>query len=187
MNDLINNNTKPENIEELYHRILQIIYPIYTEVTPDEIRFRKNIEQAKAGDAQLISLQLLIESQKKTQSAGYEYFQSNFPNLMDYPHRTRFNRTLRNLKSVIQAIRFKLRVTQNYTYAIIDSFPLVSNKFGRAHFGKRLRDICSYGYCASKKEWYYGLKCHVITDFYGNPVDHIVTSELFLNLQLNAM
>uniref|UniRef100_UPI0015823157 transposase n=1 Tax=Cellulosilyticum ruminicola TaxID=425254 RepID=UPI0015823157 len=30
----------------------------------------------------------------------------------------------------------------------------------RAHFSKRFRDISSYGYCASKKETYYGLKLH---------------------------
>lgn len=176
MNDLVNNTTKPENIEELFHRILQIIVPIYSKVTPDEVKFRKNIEQAKASDAQLISLQILIESQKKTQNGGYKYFKANHPNLMDYPDRSRFNRTLRNLHSVIQAMRFELRLTRAYDYAIIDFFPLVCNKFGRAYFGKRLRDICSYGYCASKKEKYYGLKCHVVTDINGNPIDYIVTS-----------
>lgn len=176
MNDLINNNTKPENIEELYHRILQIITPLYSEVTPDEIKFRKNIEYAKASDSQLISLQLLIDCLRKTQNAGYSYLKKNFSNLIDYPDRSRFNRTLRNLHSVIQAMRFRLRLLKNYDYAIIDSFPLVCNKFGRAHFGKRLRDICSYGYCASKKEKYYGLKCHVVTDLLGNPIDFIFTA-----------
>lgn len=73
-------------------------------------------------------------------------------------------------------MRFRLRIQKNYDYAIIDSFPLVCNKFGRAYFGKKLRDICSYGYCASKKEKYYGLKCHVVTDILGNPIDFIFTS-----------
>ena len=56
-------------------------------------------------------------------------------------------------------------------FKIEDSFPLIVNKFGRAYFGKRLREYSSYGYCASKKETYYGMKVHVITDLYGNPID----------------
>ncbi len=53
---------------------------------------------------------------------------------------------------------------------IVDSFPLVVNKLGRAYFGKRLREYSSYGYCASKKEKYYGMKMHTITDLNGNPI-----------------
>lgn len=52
---------------------------------------------------------------------------------------------------------------------------MINNKFGRAYFGKRLRDISSYGYCASKKETYYGMKVHVITDLYGAPIDYVLT------------
>ncbi len=58
---------------------------------------------------------------------------------------------------------------------IVDSFPLVVNKFGRAYFGKRLREYSSYGYCARKKETYYGMKVHTITDLNENPIDYLLT------------
>ena len=64
---------------------------------------------------------------------------------------------------------------ENCECKIVDSFPLVVNKFGRAHFGKRLREYASYGYCASKKETYYGMKIHVVSDLYGNPIDYLLT------------
>ena len=54
-------------------------------------------------------------------------------------------------------------------------FPLIANKFGRAFFGKRLREYSSYGYCASKKEKYYGMKVHVIVDLNGNPIEYVLT------------
>lgn len=38
-----------------------------------------------------------------------------------------------------------------------------------------MRDISSYGYCASKKETYYGMKIHVITDLQVEPIDYVLT------------
>lgn len=52
---------------------------------------------------------------------------------------------------------------------------MVVNKFGKSNFGKRLKEYLSYGYCASKKEKYYGMKVHVITDLNGNPNDYLLT------------
>lgn len=42
MNDLLNNTTKPKNIEELYHQILQIVQKLYDENINDDIKYRKN-------------------------------------------------------------------------------------------------------------------------------------------------
>jgi len=64
---------------------------------------------------------------------------------------------------------------ENCEYKIVDSFPLVINKFGRAFFRKKLRKYSNYGYCASKKETYYGMKVHVITDLSGNSIDYLLT------------
>ena len=50
MNDLIDNNTKPKNIEELYRRILNIVEKIYEESIPNKVKNRKNKEKAKMTD-----------------------------------------------------------------------------------------------------------------------------------------
>ena len=175
MNDLFNNTIKPKNLEELYHSILQIVEILYDKHAPISIKNRKNKEQAKMSDAEIISIALLTECLHMTQNAGYNFLKKNYPKLVNYCDRTRFNRTLNNLVLVIQLIRRKFKTDVKIEYSIVDSFPLVSNKFGRALFGKRLRDICSYGYCASKKEHYYGMKIHVITDLKGDPIDYIAT------------
>lgn len=175
MNDLLNNTTKPKNIEELYHKILIIVEKLYDENIPNSVKKRKNKEKAKMTDSQIISIQLLIECIRKTQNAGYLYLKANYPNLVNYVERSRFNRLVSSLFTVIKRIRRKMRRNETSECKIVDSFPLVVNKFGRAYFGKRLREYSSYGYCASKKETYYGMKVHTVTDLNGNPIDYLLT------------
>ncbi len=175
MNDLLNDITKPENIEELYDQILKIVEKLYENNIPSKIKNRKNKDKAKMSDAEIITIQLLIECLEKTQNSGYLYLKKNHPNLVNYVERSRFNRLVSSLLTVIKAIRKQIPRNENCEHKIVDSFPLVVNKFGRAHFGKRLREYSSYGYCASKKEKYYGMKVHVITDLYGNPIDYLLT------------
>ena len=175
MNDLLNNTTKPQNIEELYYRILKIVETLYDNNIASNIKNRKNKNKAKMKDAEIISIQLLIESLGNTQNSGYLYLKVNYPNLANYVERSRFNRLVSALFTVIKTIRTKMPRNENSECKIVDSFPLVVNKFGRAYFGKRLREYSSYGYCASKKETYYGMKVHVVTDLYGNPIDYLLT------------
>lgn len=175
MNDLLNNTTKPKNIEELYQRILIIVEKLYDENIPNSVKKRKNKEKSKMTDPQIISIQLLIECINKTQNAGYLYLKANYPNLVNYVERSRFNRLVSSLFTVIKNIRENIKRNAFSEYKIVDSFPLIVNKFGRAYFGKRLREYSSYGYCASKKETYYGMKVHTITDLNGNPIDYLLT------------
>ena len=93
---------------------------------------------------------------------------------MNYVERSRFNRLVRALFTVIRCIRKEINKNNNCEYKIVDSFSMVVNKFGRAYFGKRLREYSSYGYCASKKETYYGMKVHTITDLYGESLDYVL-------------
>ncbi len=148
---------------------------LYEKFVPKNVRTRKNKEKAKMTDAEIISIQLLIECLGKTQNSGYLYLKSNHSNLVNYVERSRFNRLVSSLFTVIRVIRKNIKRNENCEYKIVDSFPLVVNKFGRAYFGKRLREYSSYGYCASKKEKYYGMKVHVVTDLNGNPIDYLLT------------
>lgn len=175
MNDLLNDTTKPENMEELYYKILTMIEKLSDENVPDYVKKRKNKKNAKMTDSQIISIQLLIECIGKSQNSGYSYLKANYPNIVNYVDRSRFNRLVSSLFTVIKMIRRKMKRNETSEYKIVDSFPLVVNKFGRAHFGKKLRNYSSYGYCASKKETYYGMKVHVITDLNGNPIDYLLT------------
>ena len=60
MNDLLNNSTKPKNIEELYYKILEIISDLYEKYIPQSVKNRKNKEKAKMTDAEIISVQCQV-------------------------------------------------------------------------------------------------------------------------------
>lgn len=175
MNDLLNNNTKPKNITELFSMFLKIIEKLYSAVSPKTISERKNKEKAKMTDAEIITIYLLIQSLGFSINKGYQFLKKNFPNLVNYIERSRFNRLVNSLMTVIRAIRRYFMKFHHSIYKIVDSFPLTTSKFGRAFFSKLFKDRASYGYCASKKEHYFGFKVHVITDLDGNPYDYILT------------
>ena len=75
-----------------------------------------------------------------------------FPNLS---HRTRFNRTRRNLVSVIDAIRKEISKYLGYNQSdiyIVDSMPIPICGFGRAHFGKHIYPITDKGLISTYRE-----------------------------------
>ena len=71
MNDQLNNNTKPQNIKELFEMILKIIEKIYDAVVPKSISERKN--KAKMIDAEIITIYLLIQCLGKSINKGYNF------------------------------------------------------------------------------------------------------------------
>lgn len=84
---------------------------------------------------------------------------------------SRFNRRLHALRDWVLAI---LEVLNNLFRAgevfIIDSMPLPVCKRVRARRSKKLRGREYYGYCASKKEKFFGWRLHLICTAEGLPV-----------------
>lgn len=170
-----------ENLKDFFLVSYVIIDDIYHHIIPVQIRYRRNYDCSKLSDSEIITLAIVreihgISSEKAWFSYARKNFKDLFPNL---GHRTHFNRTRRNLTKVIDAIRKEIGRYLGYTQSdifIVDSMPMPVCGFGRAHFGKRLRDISSYGYCASKKESYYGLKLHALVTLDGYITDIELTA-----------
>ena len=113
MNDLTNFITKPYSLEELYKQILKIIEILYDSYIPIFVKNRKNKSVAKMSDAEIISIQLLIECLGKTQNSGYKFLQKNYPNLTNYVERSRFNRLVSSLFTVMKEIRTHIPKIEN--------------------------------------------------------------------------
>lgn len=158
-----------------------IIDDRYNQVTPDDIRFRRNYSQAKLSDSEVITLALIgklqgVTSEKAWISFVRKNYKHLFPNLCD---RTRFNRTRYHLSSVIEAIRNQLRGYLGYAnteFLIVDSMPIPVCEFGRAHFTKCFKELGGYGDCASKKKTYYGFKLHALVSLDGFITNTVLTS-----------
>lgn len=161
-----------KNLKDFFLVSYVIIDDIYNEIIPDSIRFRRNYTQSKLSDSEIITIAMVgelhsISSEKSWFNYVCNNFKELFPNIGD---RTRFNRTRRNLQSVIDAVRKHIGKSLGYDHAdvlIVDSMPIPVCGFGRAHFSKRFKEISSYSYCASKKETYYGLKLHALVTLEG--------------------
>lgn len=170
-----------ENLKDFFLVSYVIIDDIYHKIIPDNIRFRRNYTESKLFDSEIITFAIVGEIHGiSSEKAWFNYVRKNlkdlFPNL---GHRTRFNRTRRNLESVIHAIRKEIGNYLGYNqsdFYIVDSMPIPVCGFGRAHFSKRFKDISSYGYCASKKETYYGLKLHAAVTLDGYITDIELTA-----------
>lgn len=96
------------------------------------------------------------------------------------PDKSNFNRILHDLVDLIEELFFylglifkKLNLQSVY---IIDSFPVAVCKNIRISRSKLIKGEEFRGYNASKREFFYGFKVHVITTGDGIPVEFMVTA-----------
>ena len=171
---------KVENLTDLFTITFTIVDDIYNNIIPDNIKNRRNIGDSKLSDSEIIAISIVgelltIDSEKAFYNLLKREYKQLFPRLGD---RTRFNRTKRNLHSVISSIReYISQFMQSYTnnIRIVDSMPIPVCKFGRAHFSKCFKGEASFGKCASKKETYFGFKFHALTSIDGFITDFVIT------------
>jgi IS5 family transposase len=173
--------TEIENLKGLMTIIFVIVDDLYEEVTPTSIKKRKNKETAKLSDSEILTIALTGETLGvDSETAWYSFVRKNyselFPNMCD---RTRYNRTRRDLSRVTEMLRQRLNDTMELYFSsdrLIDSFPLEVCEFGRANFCRAFKvEEADYGYCASKKETYFGYKVHAMTTVEGYITDFAVT------------
>jgi IS5 family transposase len=170
-----------EDLKDLATIIFVIIDDLYEESIPDEIKHRKHKKKAILTDSEIITIVVLGEILSvDSENAWVSYVRKNmkdlFPRMCE---RSRFNRLHRNLSSVMMQIRIKLGTILDFTeddLRIADSFPLPVCAFGRAKFAKAFKgENANYGYCASKKETYFGYKVHVLCTANGYITDFLIS------------
>ena len=162
-----------QNFEDFILVVFVLIDDLYQTYAPVSVIQRRNVEQAKLSDSEIITISICgelfgIDSEK----AWFSFVKKNYKHLFPkIGSRSRFNRTRRALLPMTELLREKLlsECSMSYSqYFIIDSFPLKVCKFGRAHFCKTFRcDGADYGKCPSKKETYFGYKVHAMITLEG--------------------
>ena len=168
-----NYTTTIQNFEDFILVVFVLIDDLYQTYAPVSVTQRRNVEQAKLSDSEIITISICgelfgIDSEK----AWFSFVKKNYKHLfLKIGSRSRFNRTRRALLPMTELLREKLlsECSMSYSqYFIIDSFPLKVCKFGRAHFCKTFRwDGADYGKCPSKKETYFGYKVHAMITLEG--------------------
>lgn len=144
-------------------------------------RIRGRGPEAALADSEVITMEIVGEFLgQDADKSIWEYFrdhwQSLFPQLGS---RTSFVRQAANLwywKGKLQ----RQIATQLGAYAddchLIDGFPIPVCRFARAHFSPLFKGEADYGYCASKKETYYGFEGHLLVSLDGIATSFTITA-----------
>lgn len=101
----------------------------------------------------------------------WEYFKRHwlhfFPKI---PYRSNFAKQAANLHIVKRLLQESLAAELNAyedSLHIIDGLPIPICNFARAHFSRNFKGEVAYGYCAAKKESYYGFRGHIVVSSTG--------------------
>ena len=92
-----------ENLKDFFLVTYVMIDDLYQEITPEYIKSRKNAEYSILSDSEIITISIIgellsIDSEK----AWFNFCKKNLTDLFPrFCYRTRFNRTRRNLYSII--------------------------------------------------------------------------------------
>jgi hypothetical protein len=108
----------------------------------------------------------------------WEYFKNHwscfFPKI---PDRTNFVRQAANLHTIKHMLQERFAIllgSLGDSLHMIDGLPMPICKFARAYFSKIFQGEAAYGYCATKKEPYYGFRGHLVINSIG-----VVTAATF--------
>lgn len=136
-------------------------------------------KRRKLTNAQVITVVILSAKYfYGNQATACSYLQSHYG--FNIPDKSNFNRILHSLSELITDLFAHLglifkHLNLNSVY-IIDSFPVPVCKNIRICRSKIVKGSEFRGYNASKREYFYGFKVHLITTGDGIPVEFIVTT-----------
>lgn len=135
-------------------------------------------KRRKLNDAQVITT-VIIASRYfyGNQASACKYMKDHWGFAM--PDKSNFNRILHKLSDLICQLFYDLAAIFKYlnleSVYIIDSFPVAVCKNIRISRSKLVKGEAYRGYNASKREYFYGLKVHLISTGTGIPVEFLVT------------
>lgn len=167
---------KSHHLQWNMKQLSKICHQLYRDYYPDSLKHRHNVSLSKISDESLLVLLLLqAELGIKSQRHFHRICQL-FPcgRLLE---RSRFNRRSRQLIWLLQLIRQAMndQVSSN-NIVIMDSFPLPLCQSVRNHRASIFEGVADIGYNASKHQWFYGFKVHMLVTLSGYILNYIVTS-----------
>jgi hypothetical protein len=171
------------SMEEVFTIVYALVDDIYKKLFVTQAYFRRSPNAAPVfTDAEVITLALVQElAGYESQHAWWQYVAKNYRRL--FPHlcdRTRYGRRLRQLRSALEQLRRQLLFLTGSDLSrlcVVDSFPISLCHLRRLSGSSCPFEYCAtVGYCAAKKESFYGLRLHVMTDARGIVVGYVLSA-----------
>jgi hypothetical protein len=123
-------------------------------------------------DSEVIAMELVGEFLgKDSDKSIWEYFKSHWSHFFPkIPDRSNFVRQAANLHVIKRLLQERLALSlkgDGDSLHLIDGLPMPVCKFARAYFSRIFKGDAAYGYCAAKKERYYGFRGHLVINSIG--------------------
>lgn len=136
-------------------------------------------------DSEVITMEIVGEFLgRDCDKSIWAYFKSHwlhfFPKIPDRSNFVRQAANLHIIKRMLQENLAKDLGAFGDSLHIIDGLPMPVCKFARAHFSQIFKGDVAYGYCATKKEHYYGFRGHVVINSMG-----VVTAATFAKANID--
>jgi hypothetical protein len=139
-------------------------------------RLRQRGPEPKLSDVEVLTMEIFGEQQGRHDDASiHRYFDGHwrpfFPALGSYQA---FARQCAALSVIKQRILDHLFPASGDIH-VLDGFPIPVCRTCRGHRCRTFRDAAAWGYCAAKKEYFYGLRGHLVINLAGTAVAFTVT------------
>jgi hypothetical protein len=130
-------------------------------------KLRQRGFQPNLTDSEVITMEIVGEFLGyDTDKQIWQYFKEHWSHFFPaIPDRTNFARQAANLhaiKQMLQNMLAKALGAYSDQLHIVDGLPIPVCKFARAYFSRSFKEEAAYGYCATKKERYYGFRGHIV-------------------------
>lgn len=163
--------------------ILDFIITVFCLVEDEYKKLSKPIRKGgfcpALSDSEVMTMEIVGEFLGMDTDTGiWRYFKDHWLNLFPKMNdRTTFARQAANLhmiKQLLQENLAKFLGAFSDSLHVIDGLPMPVCKFARAYFSRIFKGEAAYGYCATKKERYYGFHGHLVINSIG-----VVTAATF--------
>jgi len=171
------------SMDEVFTIVFTLVDDAYKKLFGNQRYFRASPNSEPAfTDSEVITLALVAElAGYESQHAWWAYVSKNyrhlFPKLCD---RTRYGRRLRRLRPGLELLRRHLVFLTGadvHRLRVVDSFPLSLCHLRRLSGSTQPFEYsATVGYCAAKKEHFYGFRLHVMTDGRGIVVGYLLSA-----------
>jgi hypothetical protein len=139
-------------------------------ILPNRIRqrgFKPSLSDSEVMTMETVGEFLGIDTDKGIWSYFKTHWFNLFPKLSDRSSFVRQAANLHVIKRIIQERLAKNLGAFADNLHLIDGFPMPVCRFARAHFSRIFKGDAAYGYCATKKETYYGFHGHLVISSIG--------------------
>lgn len=133
----------------------------------------------KYTDLYILQMVVVQHLQGYTSESAYlrQLKQHQYKHFSKIPSQSQYNKRVKTLKSIVESLSQQALQTlkvDRTKIRIIDATAVPVTKLYRAGRTKAFKNKQHFGigYCAAKKEWYYGLKLTIITNQQGIPITY---------------